>query len=390
MKQLHSAADLAIHGAPPAFEQTLAVGRPLIGDFNRFSEIAAGVFDSGMLANNGPVVDELERRIAEHHGVDNCVAVSSGTAGLQLALRVLGIHGDVIMPSFTFPATAQAALWLGMQPVFVDIELADHSIDPSALLDALTEDTAAILGVNLWGRMGQHRLLSDMAAEAGVPILFDAAHAFGCTDADGNGPGSVGLCSVLSFHATKVFNTFEGGAVLTNDKALAADLKQARNFGLQDRDTVSSVGTNAKLTEVAAAMGLVNLESIGDFIETNHANHDLYRAFLDEIPGVTVMPPPDQQDWNAHYVVIEVDRDAPTPRDDLMEILEAENVIARRYFWPGCHRSEMFAQSSSHAASELPNTDHALATTLLLPNGPQLGEQTVETIARVISLAMAA
>ena len=285
MKSIKSQQDLAINGAAPAFEQPLHVGRPNIGSRKAFMKYAEEIFDRRWLTNNGPVVQEFEQRVADHHGVKHCIAMCNGTVALEIAIRALGLEGEVIIPSYTFIATAHALHWQAITPVFADIDPDTHNLDPEAVRSMITPRTTGIIGVHLWGRPAPVKALQAIADEHGLKLMFDAAHAFGCSY-DGQMVGSFGACEVLSFHATKFFNTFEGGAILTNDDELAETMQLMRNFGFLGMDNVNHPGTNGKMIEIAAAMGMVNLDAIDSVVEANHRN---YQDYHDGLSGLSII-----------------------------------------------------------------------------------------------------
>lgn len=386
MKSIQSSRDLAINGAPPAFEQPLHVGRPNIGSREAFMQLAGEMFDRRWLSNNGPLVQEFERRVAEYHGVRHCVAMCNGTIALEIAIRALGMKGEVIVPSYTFIATAHALSWQDITPVFADIDPATHNLDPEAVRRMITPRTAGIIGVHLWGRAAPVEALQQIADEHGLALMFDAAHAFGCSHG-GRMIGNFGACEVLSFHATKFFNTFEGGAVLTNDDALAEKMRLMRNFGFAGFDNVIHMGTNGKMIEVAAAMGLVNLDAIDSVIAANRRNHQAYREGLAGVPGIRLLNFDDAERNNYQYVVMEVGEDCPVSRDRLIEALHAENILARKYFWPGCHNMKPYRELYPQAGERLPNTREVADRVVVLPTGTTMSEEMVGTVAAVIRAA---
>ncbi|MGH9563652.1 MAG: aminotransferase class I/II-fold pyridoxal phosphate-dependent enzyme, partial [Terracidiphilus sp.] len=278
-------ADLAIFGAAPAFPETLHVGRPNIGNRENLLARINEMLDRNWLTNDGPFVRQFEKNIAEFVGVRHCVAMCSGTVALEIAIRALELKGEVIVPSFTFVATAHALQWQEITPVFCDIALGTHHLDPKRVEEMITPRTTGIIGVHTWGQPCNVDALSDIARRRNLNLLFDAAHAFACSYA-GKMVGGFGQCEVFSFHATKFFNTFEGGAVVTNDDALAEKIRLMRNFGFKGYDNVIYIGTNGKMTEICAAMGLTSFESLGQFVATNQRNYRAYRSGLDGIPGV--------------------------------------------------------------------------------------------------------
>src|SRR5579864_7053352 len=327
--------DLAIFGKPPAFANKIHVGRPNIGSRDHLLARINDMLDRVWLTNNGPYVQEFETKIAAFVGVRHCVAMCNATIALEIAIRALGLTGEVIVPAFTFIATAHALQWQEVTPVFSDIDPTTHTIDPAHVEKMITPRTTGIIGVHTWGHPCDIEALESIARRRNLQLLFDAAHAFACSY-KGKPIGGFGRCEIFSFHATKFFNTFEGGAVLTNDDALAEKIRLMRNFGFSGYDNVIYIGTNGKMTEVCAAMGLTSLESVEDFIDTNSRNHGAYCRGLDGIPGVRVMAYDRRERANYQYIVLEVDqRTAGLTRDELVEVLFAENVLARRYFFPG-------------------------------------------------------
>ena len=333
MKKIKTASDLAINGAPPAFAQPLHVGRPNLGDRDALLRLTGEIYDRRWLTNNGPLVQELEARLAQRLGVKHCVAMCNGTIALEIAIRALGLKDEVIVPSYTFVATAHALHWQAITPVFADIDPRTHNLDPASVRRMITPRTSGIIGVHLWGRPAPINELQQIADEHGLQLMFDAAHAFDCSFG-GVRIGGFGRCEVFSFHATKVFNTFEGGAVATDDDDLAEAMRLMRNFGFSGYDNVIHPGTNGKMPEINAAMGLVNLEAMPEFIEGNRRAYLAYQQGLKDIDGIRLIPYDQTNGPNYQYVVVEVDPAFLTSRDQIVAALQAENILARKYFWP--------------------------------------------------------
>ncbi|HJT33455.1 MAG TPA: aminotransferase class I/II-fold pyridoxal phosphate-dependent enzyme [Pirellulales bacterium] len=383
----HHINELAIFGGPRAFDQPLHVGRPNLGDRGRLLARIDELLDRRWFTNDGPLVQEFERRLAEWTGAKHCIAVCNGTVALELALRAAGVEGDVIMPAFTFVATAHAVQWLGLQPVFCDIDAESHTIDPGRIEQLITPRTAAIVGVHLWGRPCRIDRLQAIADRHGLTLLFDAAHAFGCTWR-GRPIGNFGLAEVFSFHATKFVNAFEGGAIVTNDDQLAARLRLMRNFGFAGYDQVVSLGINGKMSEVSAAMGLTSLDSCHEFIAANRQNHEAYVRELSGVSGLSMLDYDAGERANYQYIVVEVDAEkAGLARDDLVEVLWAENVLARRYFYPGCHRMAPYAAAGN--GWRLPVTDSVAGRVLSLPTGGTVGFDQVAAVCNILRTALA-
>src|SRR5579884_2347606 len=298
--------DLRIFGGPAAFNEAQHVGRPSMGDRDRLLARLDDLLNRRWFTNNGPYVQELEQRIADMVGVKHCVATCNATIALEIAAHAAELTGEVIVPSFTFVATAHALQWIGLTPVFCDVEPNGANIDPAAVEELITPATSAIVGVHVWGKPCDADRLGDIAHRHGLRLIFDAAHAFGCSYR-GRMIGSLGDAEVFSFHATKWVNAFEGGAIVTNDESIAAKAALMRNFGFATYDLVTCLGINGKMTEICAAMGLTSLESMAQFIRLNYVNYRRYRQELAGLPGIVVLPYDETEQNNYYYVVIEID-----------------------------------------------------------------------------------
>lgn len=374
--------DLAIFGGASAFKDPLHVGQPNIGDREQFTKRIDDILNRRWLTNGGTHVTEFEKRIAQTVDVAHCVAMCNATVGLEIAIRALGLNGEVIIPSFTFVATAHALQWQEITPVFCDIDPVTHSLDPRRVEELITDRTTGIIGVHLWGRPCDIDGLSELARRRNLRLLFDSAHAFGCSH-KGRMIGSFGDAEVFSFHATKFLNSLEGGAIVTNDAELAQKMRLMRNFGFTSYDKTDSIGVNGKLNEISAAMGLTNLDSMNDFIAINRRNYDQYHEELSGLAGVTFAAYDVKERSNYQYVVLEIDETkAIVTRDQLMQVLHAENVLARRYFYPGCHRMEPYR--SIYPDVTLPNTEHVAARVLTLPTGQAITPQIIRDVAAII------
>ena len=379
---------LAILGAAPSFAEPLHVGRPNIADRERFLEFTAQMLDRRWLSNNGPLVQEFERRIAEFIGVKHCICVCNATIGLEIAIRAAGLKGEVIVPSYTFIATAHALQWQEITPVFADIDPPTHNLDPARIERHITPRTTAILGTHVWGRPCPVESLAEIAQRRGLKLMFDAAPAFGCSHR-GRMIGGFGLAEVFSFHATKFLNSFEGGAITTNDDELAGKIRLMTNFGFSGYDNVIYIGTNGKMTEVSAAMGLANLEGIEGLVAANRHNYEVYRGGLASIPGLALMPYDSAERGNYQYVVVEVDEAAAgLTRDNLIAVLHAENVLARKYFWPGCHRMEPYRSLYPYAGLLLPETERVAARVLVLPTGTAMSSADISMVCDILRAAV--
>ncbi|MCO1580364.1 aminotransferase class I/II-fold pyridoxal phosphate-dependent enzyme [Crossiella sp. SN42] len=374
--------ELARFGGTPEFRTPLRLGRPNIGDRARFFARLGGALDRGWLSNGGPLVAEFEDRVARITGARHCVATCNATLALQLAIRAAGWRGEVIVPALTFAATAHAVAWLGLTPVFCDVDPVTGGLDPGHAATLIGPRTSGILGVHLWGR--GHRLdeLTELAHRHGIGLLFDAAHAFACSWR-GRPIGSFGAAEVFSFHSTKFVHAFEGGALVTDDDALAERARSLRNFGLTGPDEVAQVGVNAKMSEASAAMGLTSVDSLEEFRAHNAHNHARYTAGLAAAPGIRLLAFDPAEDNNFQYVVAEVDETVTgLGRDTLHEVLLAENVLARRYFHPGCHLMAPYRDGT-----RLPHTEALAARSLALPTGTAVGAEQIDRLCRLLRFA---
>ena len=375
---------LAVMGGAPAFAQPLHVGRPNIGDRAALQNRINGALDRRWLTNDGPLVRELEAKLADYLGVAHAMAVCNATVGMEVLARALALSGQVAVPAFTFIATPHAYSWLGLEPLFCDVDAATHTLDANDVAGALTAGVSAIMAVHLWGGICDVPALSTVAQKQGVPLLFDAAHAF-ASSLHGVRAGGFGNAEVFSFHATKFFNTFEGGLITTNDDDLARELRLMRNFGISGYDAVDTYGTNAKMNEVCAAMGLTSLEAVPQLLALNKSRAEQYGAQLAGLSGLRVVAPAMRGSSNHQYFVIEIGSAAALTRDQLMALLWSENVRARRYFFPGCHRTPPYAGNNQRA---LPVTDRLVEEVLVLPTGGSVSEEEVAIICDLIRLAL--
>jgi len=342
----------------PLFPSFIPVGRPNMGDKASFMNRIEEMWDSRMLANHGPMVQEFERALCNFLGVRNFVTMCNGTIALEIAAKALGMKGEVIIPSFTFVATAHCLQWQEITPVFCDIDPVTHTLDVSKVEALITPRTTGIIGVHLWGQPCEVEKLQEIANRHKLKLMYDAAHAMGSA-INSVKIGNFGDCECFSFHATKFFNTFEGGGVATNDDTLAKDIRRRANFGFVGYDNVVSVGTNGKMIEPCAAMGLTNLLSLPTFIEINKRNYEIYKAEVGSIPGLKLFDYDESsgRSFNYQYIVFQIDEALTNlSRDEIVAILTCENVSARRYFFPGSHRMQPYRSFFPHSGLLLPVT----------------------------------
>jgi sugar O-acyltransferase (sialic acid O-acetyltransferase NeuD family) len=380
-----SSAPLALLGGRPSFQEKLYVGRPNVPTVSKLFDRIESALERRWLTNDGPLVRELEQRLAESLGGAEVVAVSNATLGLQLAARALNLTGEVLLPAMTFIATAHALEWEGLTPVFCDVDMQTHNIDPDDVLRRITERTSAIVGVHLWGRPCAVERLTEIARDRGLKLIFDAAHAFGCSH-QGKMIGQFGDAEIFSFHATKFVNTLEGGAIATTHRETAASVRLLRNFGFAGVDRVAQLGINAKMNEFSAAMGLACLDDLDVFLDTNETNHGEYRRVFAGLPGIRINEPPPAERQNFQYVVAEINPHVcPLSRDELAQVLWAENCIVRRYFYPGCHNAPPYVMRQ---LCLLPNTDRLCNRVLVFPTGTAVSHDDIHRIGALVRDAL--
>lgn len=370
----------AVLGGEPAFPEPVHVGRPNLPDRDAAHRLLDELLDNRWLTNDGPKVRELEEKVAELHGAGHCIAVCNGTIGIELVLQAFRISGPVITPSFTFAGTAHAIANTGNDPVFADIDKTTLTVSPAAVEALLTEETAAIMPVNIFGQDCPDAHLVGAAGVHNIPVIYDAAHSFGQPR-----PATAGYlleAEVQSFHATKLFNTLEGGSILTDNDALADELRLRRNFGFSGYDNVTAKGTNAKINEFSAGWGLILLKKLPELISRNRENYECYSEMLKAIPGISVLDYTSRRRPNFQYVVCFVSEESfGLNRDELYEALWRDNIRARRYFYPGCHR---FPPYQKCKRGDLTTTETISETVLCLPTGEAVDETDIRKICGLI------
>jgi len=362
-------------------QSRLFVGRPNIGNRDVLMKRITSILDSRWLSNDGPMVQEFESRIAEYLQVKHAVVVNNATIGIEIAVKAIDLSGEVIVPSYTFVATAHALTWLGLTPVFADIDPVTHNIDPSSAESLISPRTAGIIGVHLWGRPCDTDALQVLSEKYAIPVMYDAAHAFGCSH-NNNMIGNFGRCEVFSFHATKFLNSFEGGAIVTNDDELAEKLRLMRNFGFAGLDNVVSEGTNGKMPEVCAAMGLTSLDAIDDILTINRSNYDHYKVGLADLHGVSLIAYNESERNNYQYIVAEASN--LEDRDKIIEALQGQGIMARRYFWPGIHNMAAYREERRGVDGGLANTELVADRVFVLPTGQAVDHGAIQDVCAII------
>ncbi|MCE5348306.1 MAG: DegT/DnrJ/EryC1/StrS family aminotransferase [Bacteroidales bacterium] len=360
------------------------VTQPSLPPLEEFEDYLKQIWDNKILTNNGPFHRELEQKLCEYLGVPYISLFANGTLALLTALQALDISGEVITTPFSFVATSHAILWNKLKVVFADIEEETYTLDPTKIEAAITPDTSAILPVHVYGYPCRVKEIHDIASRHGLKVIYDAAHTFG-TKLNGKSLCSFGDLSILSFHATKVFNTFEGGAIICHDAAMKEHIDHLKNFGFTSELTVEEMGINAKMSEIQAAFGLLQLKYIEEALEKRREIHDLYIKGLSDISGITLPPEPIGLTQNYSYFPIFINKvkDGKT-RDEVYEELKRNNIYGRRYFYPLISKFPTYHGLESAQPGRMPVAEKITEEVICLPIYPDLDSKMVNTIIRVI------
>lgn len=353
---------------PPVY-----VTKPILPPMEAFLPLLQEIWESRILTNNGPLLQRFEAALGEYLGAEHLSIVANATLGLLLALRHKGVTQEVITTPFSFAATGHVIRWAGAEPVFADIDPQTLNLDPAAVERRITPRTQAILAVHCYGTPCETDALADIARRHGLSLIYDAAHAFGVRTAQGP-LCTAGDLSVLSFHATKVFNTFEGGVIVAPDRETKLALDRLGNFGIEDEDTIPEAGINAKMSELGAAAGLALLPHVEAAIAARAQVAARYAEGLGDVAGLRLVCPPGRSGHNSYAFPILPGPEYPLPRAELIERLRAAGIFARRYFHPLISDLPMYRDLPSAAPGGLPVARDAAARILCLPIYPDLNE----------------
>ncbi len=356
----------------PRFPEPLFVGRPNVPSLDELLPMLGDALASRWLSNDGPLVRALEEELADTLGTSYCAVTCSGTAAIDLIMDLLP-PGPVALPAFTFLGTARALEWRGRPVAFLDVSRDTHLVDPADLLRDVGVRLAAVMCVDIWGQPSPTDALVRAMRSHEVPLIIDAAQSLGAVRESTRGCMAI----VGSLHATKIVNAGEGGYVATDDEAVFRAVCERRNFGFAGGDEPAGRGTNAKMSEINAALGLASLRQLGVALEANHANLEAYRDAFGRDQRIRLVSDSFVPGANHHYVVVEV---PPALRDPAVRALHAENVVARRYFSPGCHRVGI----EPAVVRELPVTDAIVDRVLALPTGTAVTPATAERVGRLV------
>ena len=362
--------------------KTIPVTQPFLPELSEFVPYLEQIWDNRWLTNNGPFHQELEAKLAEYLGVEHVSLFNNATIALITALQAMRIHGEVITTPYSFVATSHSIMWNGLEPVFVDIDPTTFNIDPAKIEAAITPRTTAIMPVHCYSNPCDVEAIQKIADNYGLKVIYDAAHAFG-VNYKGESLLKWGDLSILSFHATKVFNTFEGGAIISPDAKTKQRIDRLKNFGIADELTVTAPGINGKMSEINAAFGLVQLKHIDDAMAQRQAVDSRYRSELAEVTGITLYQHDINANSNFSYFPIIVEAEYPLSRDELYEKLKANGILSRRYFYPLISNMPMYRGLPTADAVHLPLANALAEKVLCLPI---FNELTVEQQQQVIAL----
>lgn len=351
------------------------VTQPSLAPLEEFNEYLQQIWASGVMTHNGPLMQQLEKKVSEYEGVKDAICVANGTCAMQLAIRALDLDGEIITTPFTFIATANSIAWERCKPVFVDIHPDTWNIDPEKIEAAITEQTVAILPVHVFSAPCDVQRIQQIADEHGLKVIYDAAHAM-CVSVNGKSIMSYGDVSCTSFHATKLFNTCEGGACFTENLEVAARIRRMRFFGFNEQKEIVDGGMNAKMTEIAAGLGLANLRHLDEVRKNRREKYELYQQLLSNRPYI-IFQKFDPEEYNYSYMPVLFDTE-----DRLLKTLKkmaAEKIYPRRYFYPALHHLEIFESCT------LPWAKSIASRVACLPLYYELLNHEIETICQLVA-----
>lgn len=356
----------------------ITVTQPCLPPLDEFMPYLQKIWDNKWLTNNGPLHKQLEDELSNYLGVKYISLFSNGTLALITALQALNIHREVITTPFSFIATTHSLWWNKITPVFVDVEPNYYNLDPAKIEAAITPRTTAIMPVHVYGNPCKMAEIQRIADKHGLRVIYDAAHAFG-VKVEGESVLNFGDLSVLSFHATKVYSTIEGGAIICHSAEMKHHIDNLKNFGFRGEIVVEEPGINAKMNEVQAAYGLLQLKYVDGFIKKRKQISDRYRALLKDVPGIKMLPDMDGVQHGYSYFPIFVDEKAyGMSRDNLYEKLKENNIFGRRYFYPLISEFHPYHELHSSSPENLPVATKASREVICLPLYVELGDEDIE------------
>lgn len=362
----------------------ITVTSPLLPDLGEFNDMLKQIWNNKWVTNNGSFHKQLEKELAEYLKVPFVSLFTNGTLPLLTALQALRVTGEVITTPYSFVATTHCIWWNGCKPVFVDIDPATGNLDPDKIEAAITSKTTAIMPVHVYGKPCDTKKIQDIADKYGLKVIYDAAHAFG-VEVDGVSVLNAGDMSTLSFHATKVYNTLEGGALVMHDEVTKKRIDYLKNFGFAGETEVVAPGINSKVDEVRAAYGILNLKQVDAAIEARHQVAIKYRAALRPVEGITFMDDMPGVKHNYSYFPIFIDDEKyGMTRDELYFKMKEQNVLGRRYFYPLISEFSTYRGLPSATPDNLPNAHKMADSVICLPMHHELSDDDIERILKVV------
>lgn len=359
----------------------IKVYQPYLPDINEYMNEIKSIWDNHWLTHSGPKYQQLELQLKDYLKVPDISIFANGHLALELTLAALELKGEVITSPYTFISTTQAIARNGLKPVFCDVREDNYTLDADKIESLITENTSAIVPIHVYGQVCDYEGIEKVAQKYGLKVIYDAAHAFG-VEVNGTGVGNLGDVSMFSFHATKVFNTIEGGGVTFNNPTLKEKLEAIKYYGTEKDDDIRNEGTNAKLTEFAAAMGICNLRHINEEIANRKAVVERYNGWFDGVTGIKYLP--EQPNVKSNYAYYPIFIDATRfnkNRDQVMAMLQKDNVQTRKYFSPLTSQYSLFAK---HNPQHTPIAEKASEDVLCLPLYGDLALEDVDRICRII------
>lgn len=359
----------------------IPVTQPFLPPFEEYVQEIKEIWETNWLTNGGPKHQKFESLLKKHLKVEHANLFVNGTLALDLAIKALNLNGEIITTPFTFAATTHAITLNNLKPIFCDIELETFNIDSTKIEHLINENTSAIMPVHVFGNPCNVLEIERIAQKYDLKIIYDAAHAFG-VEINGEAIGNFGDVSMFSMHATKVFHSIEGGALTFKDKNLMNIFNKLKNFGIESEDSVSMIGTNAKMNEFQAAMGIVNLQYIDDLIMKRKELTFLYRELLENVKGIKVHQDLPNVKHNYSYLPILIEYEFGRTRDELYEYLTSNGVYCRKYFYPLCSDFDCYKNNVDN--SDLFNAQYVAERILTLPLYPQMKKEDVSRICQLI------
>lgn len=378
--------DLSIFGGTPLFDRPLRHGQLYMPKWHDFKESFQGIFERQYFANHGPLVRDLDKKIAEYLGVGHAICVTNETIALMVAAKALDLRGDIIVPAFTYPATVQAMSWAGLTPVFCDVDPGTHTITAEIVSPLIDEKTCAVLGMHTWGRPCDPQNIQKLCQSHNIALIYDSSDAFACSYKNTK-IGNFGQVECFSFHSSKIINGLEGGCLATNDDALAARIRTVRNFHVSESFGKVPLRINGKMSEAQAALALLGLKDIDSKLEHNRSIFKTYLEQCAHIQGIKMLEPNSESTSNHQNVVLEMVHDQISlSRDQLVSILEAENVEVKKYFFPSIHHIIPYNLDSSKHKEKLLVTDRLSSSLIQLPVGSKVTRESALKITETLDL----